>query len=66
MEKNNYTTLISCRIDNKVMAKIDKFREGRRYLNRSGIINQALIRLFNEYGDREIYDFLYNRQPLKI
>ena len=43
---------------------IDKFREGRRYLKRSSIINQAPIKLFSEYGDREIYDFLYNRKHL--
>lgn len=65
MEKNYYTTLISCRIDNKALDAIDKFREGRSYLKRSGIINQAIIRLFRDYGDRDIYDFLYNKQPLK-
>lgn len=65
MEKNYYTTLISCRIDNGALDAIDKFREGRSYLKRSGIINQAIIRLFRDYGDRDIYDFLYNKQPLK-
>lgn len=65
MEKNIYTTLVSCRIDNHALKSIDKFREGRSYLKRSSIINQALIRLFRDYDDKAIYNFLYNKEPLK-
>lgn len=65
MAKNYYTTLVSCRIDNTTLKTIDKFREGRDYLTRSSIINQALIRLFRDYGERSVYDFLYDKKPLK-
>lgn len=65
MAKNYYTTLVSCRIDNTTLKAIDKFKDGRDYLTRSSIINQALIRLFRDYGERSVYHFLYNKEPLK-
>lgn len=65
MKKNYYTTLVSCRIDNTTIKAIDKFKEGRDYLKRSSIINQALIRLFRDYDDKSIYNFLYHKEPLK-
>lgn len=65
MTKNYYTTLVSCRIDNPTLKAIDKFREGRDYLTRSNIINQALIRIFRDNDDKSVYDFLYGRKPLK-
>lgn len=65
MTKNDYTTLVSCRIDNQTIKAIDKFCEKRSYLKRSSIINNALKRLFSEHDDRDIYDFLYGNLPLK-
>ncbi len=65
MTKNDYTTLVSCRIDNQTIKAIDKFCEGRPYLKRSGVINQALYKIFRDREGYEIYDFLYNNQPLK-
>lgn len=65
MTKNDYTTLVSCRIDNKTIKAIDKFCEGRSYLKRSSIINQALIRIFRDNDSLSIYRFLYEKQPLK-
>ena len=65
MAKNYYTTLVSCRIDNTTLKAIDKFQEGRDYLTRSAIINQALIRLFRDYDEGSIYSFLYGKKPLK-
>lgn len=65
MTKNDYTTLVSCRIDNQTIKAIDKFREGRSYLKRSGIINQALIRIFRDNDGLSIYRFLYEKKPLK-
>lgn len=65
MTKNNYTTLVSCRIDNPTLKAIDNFCSGHGYLKRSGVINQALTKLFRDYDVKAIYDFLYNRQPLK-
>ena len=65
MTKNDYTTLVSCRIDNHTIKAIDKFCEGRSYLKRSGIINQALTRIFRDNDSLSIYRFLYEKQPLK-
>lgn len=65
MGKNIFTTLVSCRIDNNALVSIDKFREGRSYLKRSGIINQALVRLFRDYDEQAIYNFLFHKEPLK-
>lgn len=65
MTKNNYTTLVSCRIDNQTIKAIDKFCEGRSYLKRSAVINQALNKVFRYNNDINIYAFLYNNQPLK-
>lgn len=65
MKKNDWTTLVSCRIDNKTIKAIDKFCEKRSYLSRSGIINMALKRIFSEHDDWDIYDFLYGNLPLK-
>ena len=65
MVKNYYTTLVSCRIDNPTLKAIDKFLEGRDYLTRSSIINQALFRLFRNNDDGDVYNFLYGKKPLK-
>lgn len=63
MIKNNYTTLVSCRIDNQTLKGIDKFCEGRSYLKRSSVINDALTKVFRGKDDINIYGFLYNNQP---
>lgn len=65
MTKNDYTTLVSCRIDNQTIKAIDKFCEGHSYMKRSGIINQALSRIFRDNDSLSIYRFLYEKQPLK-
>lgn len=66
MTKNDYTTLVSCRIDNQTIKAIDKFCEGRPYVSRSGVINQALMRIFRNNGYLKVYDFLYNNKPLRL
>lgn len=66
MANNPYTTLVSCRIDNKTLKEIDKFCENRPYFNRSRVINQALYRIFRENGDASTYDLLYDRQKLTV
>ena len=65
MTKNNFTTLVSCRIDNPTLKAIEKFCEGRPYVSRSGVINQALYKIFRNREGYEIYDFLYNNRQLK-
>ena len=66
MANNPYTTLISCRIDNQTLKAIDNFCEGRPYFNRSGVINQALSRIFRENKDIGSYELLYDKNPLKV
>lgn len=66
MANNPYTTLVSCRIDNRTLKEIDKFREGRPYFTRSTIINQALYRIFREKSDTSAYALLYDKQKLKV
>ena len=65
MANNPYTTLISVRLENRTLKDIDKFCDKRCYLTRSNVINQALKKVFQEYDDKDIYDFLYNDEPLK-
>lgn len=65
MTQNYYTTLVSCRIDNDVLKKLQKFLEGRPYLKRSSVINQTLRRVFLDNDYLNLYDFLYGKKPLK-
>lgn len=65
MTENFNTKLISIRIENTTIKAIDKFKEGHLYSTRSSIINQALIRLFRDYDEQAIYNFLYHHEPLK-
>lgn len=65
MTKNDFTTLISIRIDNATLKDINKFCKNHSYLKRSTVINQALKRVFSLHGDIEIYDFLYCKGELK-
>lgn len=62
MTKNDYTTLVSIRIDNATLKAINQFCDGHYYLKRSSVINQALRRVFVDNGNLNIYDFLYNRR----
>lgn len=65
MAKNDFTTLISIRVDNDTLKAIEKFCENRGYFNRSSIINQALKKVFVYHEYYDIYDFLYNGKELK-
>lgn len=40
--KNQYTTLVSVRLDNDVLVNLNKAQEHLRYFNRSNIINNIL------------------------
>lgn len=65
MPKNDYTTLISLRIENDTLKAIDKFCRQRYYLRRSNAINLALKKVFAHLDDAEIYDFLYMGKGIK-
>ena len=65
MTKNHYTTLVSLRIENVTLKAINQFCDNHYYLKRSGVINQALKKVFAENGGLNIYDFLYNGKSLE-
>ena len=65
MTKNDYTTLVSLRLENVTLKAIDKFIDNRYYLKRSAVINQALKKVFAWNEDADIYDFLYNGKDLE-
>ena len=59
MQKNDFTTLISLRIENSTLQAIDAFCYNHYYLKRSSVINQALKKIFALNEGRDIYDILY-------
>lgn len=66
MTKNDYTTLVSLRLENVTLKAIDKFVDHRHYLKRSAVINQALKKVFALNEDADIYDFLYCGKGLEL
>lgn len=48
--------LISARIDPDTLAKIDSFCQKHTYWKRNTVINQVLTTVFNDFGDKMIYD----------
>lgn len=65
MPKNDFTTLISLRIENGTLKAVDKFCDKRLYLKRSSAINLALKKVFAYYEDEDIFNFLYLGKGLK-
>ena len=59
MPKNDYTTLISMRLENETLDAINKFFDGLRYYNRSSLINLALRQLFVNCNEQQVWDFLH-------
>lgn len=59
MTTNGYTTLVSCRIENRTLDIIDQFCARSTYRNRSSVINQALAKVFSGKDYSELYEFLY-------
>lgn len=59
MAKNDFSTLISIRLENETLQAINKFCEGRRYYKRSTLINLALRLLFVNCNEQQIWDFLH-------
>ena len=58
--KNNYTTLVSVRLDNEVVEKLEKVGKRNQYRNRSMIINFLLSGILNHTDDADI-DYIVNR-----
>ena len=61
MTKNYFTTLISLRLENETLDAVNKFFDGRRYYNRSSLINLALRQLFVNCNEQQVWDFLHTK-----
>lgn len=58
--KNNYTTLVSVRLDNEVVEKLEKVVKRNQYRNRSSIINFLLSGILKHTDEADI-DYMVNR-----
>lgn len=63
MPKNDYSTLISIRLENETLKAIDSFATKQKYTKRSFLINMALKKLFVNSDEDQIWDFLYTNLP---
>ena len=64
MEENNYTKLISVRLEKEVLQAIDEYDKSLTPMGRSYYINLALRQLFVNSSKEQIYEFLYTNQSL--
>lgn len=64
MTENNYTKLISVRLDKEVLQAIDEYDKSLTPMGRSYYINLALRQLFVNSSKEQIYQFLYTNQKL--
>lgn len=64
MTKNDFSTLISIRLENETLKAIVSFAAKQQYTTRSFLINMALRQLFVNSDDNAIWDFLYSNLPL--
>ena len=64
MTENDWTKLISIRIDKKVLQAIDAYELKHTAMGRSYYINLALRQLFINCSDEQIHDFLYTNRAL--
>ena len=63
MTKNDFSTLISIRLENETLKAIDSFAAKQKYTTRSFLINMALKQLFVNSTEDQIWDFLYTNLP---
>lgn len=52
--KNNFTTLVSVRLDNEVVEKLEKLVKQREYPSRSSTINFLLRGILNHTDDGDL------------
>lgn len=52
--KNNFTTLVSVRLDNEVVEKLEKLVKQREYRTRSSTINFLLRGILNHTDDGDL------------
>ena len=63
MTENDWTKLISVRLDKDVLKAIDDYDSSRHKMGRSYYINLALRQLFVNSTPEQIYTFLYTNFP---
>lgn len=64
MTENDYTKLISVRLEKEVLQAIDEYDKSLTPMGRSYYINLALRQLFINCSDEQIHDFLYTNRAL--
>ena len=64
--KNNYTQLVSVRLDNGTLADIDKLKRDMQWYSRSAIINNLLTCVLNTADYRTLASMVrYNKYDTK-
>lgn len=58
--KNNYTTLVSVRLDNEVVGSLEKVVKSDGYHSRSSVINFLLMGILNHTDESDIL-FMINK-----
>lgn len=66
MTKNDYTTLVSIRIENETLQAINKFKETHFYWSRSDIINIIIRRVFLQMDAATRWRFFDNTKSFKL
>ena len=60
--------LISARVDEETLAKIDEFVRKHTYWKRNTVINMILWAVMNDFDERDIYDMVrrnhFRQQPV--
>lgn len=65
MTKNQFTTLVSVRIDNDVCDAMEKWLQNHDYYSRSLLINITMSQLFKKCTDEQIWSFLHSLNPFQ-
>lgn len=55
MQKNRYSTLVSVRLDNNILAVIDDYAANHQYRTRNNIINRLLSRSIAHVGSETLW-----------
>lgn len=58
MIQNDYTTLVSCRLDNNIVKKLDDYVLSHRYYKRSSLINRILNQTIGHMSSGEFYNLI--------
>lgn len=64
MAKNQWTTLVSVRLENEVNKALEKYASTQSYYTKSNLINLALRQLFINCTAEQIYEFLWTNKPV--